>query len=67
MQCGVCLRELAKRDFRKLYVTEIPGYPLGAPLHTLARVLICKACWNQARTERSRADIDVAKLFEWTR
>jgi hypothetical protein len=67
MRCGICLRELASRDFPRLYVTEIPGYPLGAPTHTFARVLICRTCWNQSRSEGSRADIDVAKLFEWTR
>jgi hypothetical protein len=67
MQCGICLRERARRDFPRLYVTEIPGYPLGAPRHTFARVLICRTCWNQARTQDSRTDIEVARLFDWTR
>ena len=67
IRCGVCSQNLSERHFRKLYLSEIPGYPLGAPLRTLARLLICKKCWNAARDSNSRTEIRLRKLIQWTR
>jgi hypothetical protein len=66
IQCGICSRDLTERDFPKLYVAEIPGYPLGAARRTIGRVLICKACLKQARNEGSRTRDGLHKLIQWT-
>jgi hypothetical protein len=66
VQCGICLRSLSERHFGPLYVTEIPGYPLGAALRTWARVLICRNCWNGVVGQDSDASPRLRKLFRMT-
>jgi hypothetical protein len=66
VRCGVCRSERISRDFPKLYLAEIPGYPLGATRRTLARVLICRPCLSQMR-DPSRGDARLRRLIRWTR